>query len=771
MRLNKVSLWTSALLVLGGCPQPPEEKPKLSAVSVTCTPTSVVAGEPSQCTASAADQSGKPFTVSGYTWTSSNESVATVDSTGKATTLTAGASTLSASATVDGITQQGQATLTVTPQPPRLSTVTVTCEPASVSAGRSSQCTASATDQYGKPFTVSGYTWTSSNESVATVGSTGRATTFSTGAATLRANATVGGVTQQGQAELTVTAAQPTLHSTPITADETWRAADNPHVVQGTLELGGASAPKLTLEAGVQLRFELDSELRVTTGALRALGTEEAPIHMTTNPIVSTKGYWRGVVFVGGGSTSEMNHVILNGCGRNTGESACIAMKSLAAPVLRHVTAQNSSTAGVAVADDGSAFGAESTTLNVSGSEGYAVLVSANQASTLPTGGTFTSNVSNAIKLQGNVSRSQTWPNLDIPYVVTAEIHVRDATTPPTLTLSSGTVLRFGSGSAFFVGSDTPGGLVVNGTATAPVVFTADSASPLPGHWKGVHLVYHSSSPSSISHAVIEYAGASGGLFWMGNGNLNLYGNDNDAGSLIKDVVVQRSSQSGLYTGFGGNFGPGSTQLTARHNGGYAISAQPNQVHTIPEGITLSDNARNVVEVREGNMLIAQTWPSRSYPYVITGWIELAAALTLSPGTEIRFGPVEGLISVGGDGIPGALIAMGTAEAPIRFVPDETPPTKGYWNGLHFYDAGGSRLDHVIVTHAGGTAAFGTGNVNVYREIGAFVTNSMFSDASGCGLTRSDGTRESTTLVTTDFTLATYNNTFVNNTGGAQCTN
>src|SRR5688572_3738000 len=104
MRFNTAPLWLPALLVLAGCPEAPADKPHLSAVTVTCAPATAVVGQPSQCTASASDQHGNPFSVPGYSWTSSDESVATVDSHGGVTTLATGTTTLSASATADGAT-------------------------------------------------------------------------------------------------------------------------------------------------------------------------------------------------------------------------------------------------------------------------------------------------------------------------------------------------------------------------------------------------------------------------------------------------------------------------------------------------------------------------------------------------------------------------------------------------------------------------------------------------------------------------------------------
>ncbi|PTL85375.1 Ig-like domain-containing protein [Vitiosangium sp. GDMCC 1.1324] len=662
---------------------------------------------------------------------------------------------------------------------PKLSEVTVTCAPASVVVGQTAQCTASATDQNGQPFTVSSYSWTSSNESVAKVDATGKATTLTTGTTAISASATASGVTQQGQATLTVTEPKLTVHTTAITANETWRAADNPHLVRGAIEVGGTSAPTLTIEAGVEIRFDQDAELRVTNGALKAMGTQQAPINMVSNQSAPTKGYWRGVVFAAAGSASAMDSVTLSDCGAGSGKGACIALESKAAPALRNVTVRNSGTAGVAVADDGSAFGTGSTMLSAAGNQSYAIRIGANEAGTLPTGGTFTDNARNAVELQGNVSRSQTWPNLGIPYVVNSNINV-DGAANPVLTLSAGTVLRFGHDFGLYVGVlNEKGALMVDGTAAAPVLLTADSDSPQPGHWRGVHLLVRlGDTASRISHATLEYAGASSGPdIETGTGNLNVHGDygRGDAPPVISNLVAQKGSGPGIWLGFGGALGAGSTGLTTRDNGSYALSVDANSASSLPTGSTFSGNAINAVELLCCSVGKSQTWPNLGVPYVINeslsvGGFGTSVTLTLPAGTELRFGP-DTELQIGNDGAPGALIAEGTSSAPIRFVPNTTTPTKGYWRGLHLWQASGSKLDHTVVTHAGAPGSVGRGNLNVYREIGAFVTNSTFSDSSGCGITRSDGSGTGTTAVTTDFTLATYDNTFINNDAGAVCKN
>jgi hypothetical protein len=660
------------------------------------------------------------------------------------------------------------------PEAPKLSSVTVTCDPASIPATRPVQCTALAKDQYGERFDVS-YTWTSSDESVAKVGSTGKVSTIKPGTATISASATAGSSTQQGQASVTVTPVQATLHTNAITTNETWREADNPHVVRGIIEVNGSSAPTLTLEAGVELRFEFDAELRVTNGVLRAPGTQESPIRLVANQSEPTTGYWRGVVFTTAGSASEFSYVTLSNCGRGVvvAEEACITIKNQAAPVLRNVTIRNSGGVGVWVNNDGSAFGAGSTMLSISGSADLTMLIGADQAGTLPTGGSFTDNAINGVDLSGGVSRSQTWPNLGIPYIVNDVIRVQGASNP-TLTISAGTVFRFGPGYWFSVGDTAPGGLIVDGTAASPVLFTVNSANPQPGYWDGVHLRSQTSSTTRLSYTTIEYAGRGTGAA-IGSGNLNVYGNKAGGGArpVINNVTVRKSADYGVQLLDGGAFGPGSSVLSVYDSGVYAITTQANYAGTLPMGGTISGNALNAVEISGGDVLTTQTWPKLEVHYEVNDLVNVGSAsnptLTLPAGTQLRFG-VSGAMQIG-KGQPGALIAAGTAAAPILFDALTRTPVKGSWRGLHFWQAGGSKLDHVTVTHAGAGGLIGTGNVNVYNEIGAFVTNSTFSESSGCGITRSDGSDTGSTAVTTDFTLPAYNNTFANNDGGAQCTN
>jgi uncharacterized protein YjdB len=155
----------------------------------------VTVGQTSQATAVTRDANGNTLTGRTVTWTSSNTSVATVNSSGLVTTLAAGSTTITGTSE----TKTGTATLTVTVAP--VATVTVTLTPSSVNVGQTSQASAVTRDANNNVLTGRTVTWTSSNPNVATVNSAGLITTLSAGTTTITGTSE----TKTGTATLTVT--------------------------------------------------------------------------------------------------------------------------------------------------------------------------------------------------------------------------------------------------------------------------------------------------------------------------------------------------------------------------------------------------------------------------------------------------------------------------------------------------------------------------------------------------------------------------------------
>ena len=121
------------------------------------------------------------------TWTSSDETVATVDATGKVTGKKIGTATITATAQ-DGSGVSGSCTVTVLSH---VKKVTVT--PANLTLGQNKSYTLKATVEVFGSGTDTGVTWTSSDTTIATVDATGKVTaTDKVGTVTITATATDG---------------------------------------------------------------------------------------------------------------------------------------------------------------------------------------------------------------------------------------------------------------------------------------------------------------------------------------------------------------------------------------------------------------------------------------------------------------------------------------------------------------------------------------------------------------------------------------------------
>jgi uncharacterized protein YjdB len=189
------------------------EPPILSSVQVRPESATIQQGETQQYTATARYSDNSETDVTDQAaWESTNESVATIDtSSGLATGGTAGTTIITA--TFDGVTSNG-ATLTVTaaPEPPTLESILVSPVTAEITVGETQQYTATAQYSDNSETDVTDQAlWDSSNELIATIDDYGQASGIAAGTATI--TATLDGVISNG-ATLTVTAPAPvTLES------------------------------------------------------------------------------------------------------------------------------------------------------------------------------------------------------------------------------------------------------------------------------------------------------------------------------------------------------------------------------------------------------------------------------------------------------------------------------------------------------------------------------------------------------------------------------
>jgi uncharacterized protein YjdB len=172
--------------------------PTISSIVVTPDGLTLGIGIGQQYTATAIYSDGSTQDlVSGVTWSSSATGVATINSSGLATTIGAGTATITAQ--VGSFTD----TTLLTVVAANLVSISVTPTPVSIAVGTDQQFSAVGSFNDGSTQLLTSVTWSSSSSSVAAVNSAGLATAVGTGTTTI--TATSGSVS--GTAALTVTGA------------------------------------------------------------------------------------------------------------------------------------------------------------------------------------------------------------------------------------------------------------------------------------------------------------------------------------------------------------------------------------------------------------------------------------------------------------------------------------------------------------------------------------------------------------------------------------
>jgi uncharacterized protein YjdB len=155
-------------------------------VDITPSPVSMLPGATQQLTAVARASSGAILTGRAVTWVSGAPSVVTVSSSGVLTAVGNG------SAVVLALVDDAAGSVTVTVGPPAIASITISPASPSVSVNTSLQLTATLRDASGNALTGRSITWTSADESVAFVSSTGQVLGLKPG--TVRITATSEGV-------------------------------------------------------------------------------------------------------------------------------------------------------------------------------------------------------------------------------------------------------------------------------------------------------------------------------------------------------------------------------------------------------------------------------------------------------------------------------------------------------------------------------------------------------------------------------------------------
>ncbi|HVX42050.1 MAG TPA: Ig-like domain-containing protein [Gemmatimonadaceae bacterium] len=206
-----------SLVALNACTSPdavkdPNTNTAPEKVVVTPNDVGLALDSTAKLTAVAYDSSGNAMTGAvAPTWSSDDQSVATVDNAGSVRAV--GVGTTKIEATIDNVV--GTATVTVVLPAPVLTRVAITPASASIAVNDTVRLKATAYSQFNGVMNGLTATWKSSDTTVATVASNGLVTAKSSGTATI--TGTISGVA--GTASITVTPPVVTLQRVDVTPD------------------------------------------------------------------------------------------------------------------------------------------------------------------------------------------------------------------------------------------------------------------------------------------------------------------------------------------------------------------------------------------------------------------------------------------------------------------------------------------------------------------------------------------------------------------------
>ena len=499
-------------------------------------------------------------------------------------------------------------------------------------------------------------------------------------------------------------------------------------------DLNVRNPANLTIAPGVTLKFASGKQLYVEEGAsLTAKGTAESPILLTGQE--TETGFWSGVEYYFTNSSKNiLEHVTIEYAGDTQNGNANLYVRaSNSSPTrlkISNVTLRHSLEYGFSF-DQGTNL-TDFSFISVAANAAVGIL-SPETAGMLQATSTFIGNTLDVIEVRaGTINKTTTWANLDVPWLAS------DVNADAVWTVSAGNTVKFTSGSQVYV--DTDGALNVTGSATSPVLFTGEVQ--VEGYWSGVEFYFTPSPLNSLEYLTIEYAGGAEN----GDANLFVRASGSSPTRLSANNVVLRHS-----AGYGFSFNNGIIlssfdAITSTANVSPGI-ASPETIASIGANGSFSGNMENMVSIMAGSINKSLTWPALDVPY-LAGDLNINEPLTLSAGTTLIMDSASE-VYVASDG---ALIAVGTAVAPITFTGAQSVP--GYWHGLHFYfnPSVVNTLDHVIVDYAGGGGApASSGGIEMRCSVGSpgrlsvantQVNNSsgwgMYLDANGCELTLGD---------------------------------
>jgi len=289
---------------------------------------------------------------------------------------------------------------------------------------------------------------------------------------------------------------------------------------------------------------------------------------------------------------------------------------------------------------------------------------------------------------RGPIEASETWTADTGPHIVPQTISVRAGAT---LNIEPCSVVQVDPGAGFdvaFPGTPTTGSLLAIGTAEKTIRFEGKSGAA----WNGIRV--DTGATVRLANVTIENAGAIGAaIIVSGDGTRPVHKN-----LFVDHVTIKSSKGAGVRLERDAAFIDGSDALTITDSASFPLETDEHGIGSLPRG-TYTGNADDRVFIDPtGPLTESATMKELGLPYLVGNFPgdslvigealeKPLATLTVEAGVRVEFFPgtaFEIEHSTGDKAASGALVAVGTALAPIVFTSSKDAPAKGDWQGLWF---------------------------------------------------------------------------------------
>ncbi len=307
----------------------------------------------------------------------------------------------------------------------------------------------------------------------------------------------------------------------------------------------------------------------------------------------------------------------------------------------------------------------------------------------------------------GTIAAAEEWTAAGSPHLIPF-----DLTVSAVVTIDACAVVEIAGTRTITV---HPGGAInATGSAQLPVTISGSDATP----WASIRAL---GGTLSFTSTTISGGGNRLSAGPLLAGAIEVTGTPGAAQPIlhVDHVTISDSDTQGVYVHDGGGFDASSTALSIAGAKGYPIHTFARSAGTVPSGTYTGNAIDEILITGSGGpeaMLEDATLHAVGVPYHIgtgtsaayldVGGVGHPAKLTIEPGVVLRFAPGGRMrIDPASSTIAatGALVAIGTQNAPIRFTSAAAAPAAGDWDGIWF---GGladpaTRLQYAVVEYAG----------------------------------------------------------------------